>query len=145
MLALIPAKVPFGFEGSGCLHHPDFKRYVAGCQVSQPQAPVQLRDRPLALCEPRQAITPRSCGGVLVKLLLFGRLRDSLGPTIDAPVPAAGCSVAELRTMLVDSDPAYAVFATPRVRACVDRVIVDDRFVISPGQEIAFIPPVSGG
>ena len=80
-----------------------------------------------------------------LKILLFGRLGEEIGRDIVADVPAEGCTVAALRKRLVAGDPACAPLARPSVRACVDQVIVAEDFVVRPGQEVAFVPPLSGG
>jgi sulfur-carrier protein len=79
-------------------------------------------------------------------ILFFGRLADRMGRDVIADLPDEGCTVAELRRLLSDRHPhAAAELARPSVRACVDQEIVPETCIIRPGQEIAFIPPVSGG
>ncbi|WP_165356608.1 MoaD/ThiS family protein [Sphingosinicella sp. BN140058] len=80
-----------------------------------------------------------------VKILLFGSLGQEIGREILADLPPDGCSVAALRQRLAAQDPAYGALARPSIRACVDQVIVAEEFLIRPGQEVAFVPPLSGG
>jgi len=80
-----------------------------------------------------------------LKILLFGSLSEKIAREVTGDIPLEGCSVAALRKMLVDRDPSCAPLARPSTRACVDQVIVPEDFVIRPGQEVAFVPPVSGG
>lgn len=80
-----------------------------------------------------------------MRILLFGVLGETIGREIAADVPADGCTVAELRRMLVASDPAHAPIASASARACIDQAVVGEDAVIMPGQEVAFVPPLSGG
>ncbi len=80
-----------------------------------------------------------------MRILLFGSLGETIGREVTADVPADGCTVAELRRQLVNGDPAHAPLAASSVRACVDQVVVGDDHRILPGQEVAFVPPLSGG
>ena len=80
-----------------------------------------------------------------MKILLFGSIGQAIGREIEADLPAEGCSVAALRTLLVERDPAFAPLGRPSARACVDQVIVAEDFIVHPGQEVAFVPPLSGG
>ena len=80
-----------------------------------------------------------------MKILLFGQLGEQLGRELDTDVPEDGCSIAALRRMLVQKDPACAPLAGPSIRACVDQILVREDFVVRQGQEVAFVPPLSGG
>ena len=80
-----------------------------------------------------------------LRILLFGSLGEQIGREIDADLPAEGCSVATLRILLAERDPAFAPLARASARACVDQAIVREDYVIRPGQEVAFVPPLSGG
>lgn len=80
-----------------------------------------------------------------MKILIFGSLRNDIAKEVAGDIPPRGCSIRELRAMLVASDPCYAPLARPSIRACVDREIVLDDHVVRPGQEIAFVSPLSGG
>lgn len=80
-----------------------------------------------------------------MKVLLFGRLRDVAGwreRTLDAP-PA---TLAALRDRLASEDSALGeALAGPGVQAAVDKAIVRGDCPLSPGAEVAFMPPMSGG
>lgn len=80
-----------------------------------------------------------------MKVLLFGRLRDVAGwreRTLDTP-PA---NLAALLAQLASEDPALGdALAGPGVQAAVDRAIVRGDCALSPGAEVAFMPPMSGG
>lgn len=80
-----------------------------------------------------------------MRILLFGSLREDIAREVAAEIPAQGCSIRELRAMLVARDQCCAPLARPSNRACVDREIVPEDHVVRPGQEIAFVSPLSGG
>lgn len=76
-----------------------------------------------------------------MRILLFGRLGEAIGREIEV-VAATPCSVAQLRAQLARVHPALAA---PSVRACLDKTIVPDSAQVRAGQEVAFVPPLSGG
>lgn len=77
---------------------------------------------------------------------LCGRLADLADDVVDVEVPNAGISIADLRAALTDAYPALAdAILGPKVRACVDEILVDDAAIIRAGQVVAFFPPLSGG
>ena len=77
-----------------------------------------------------------------MKILLFGRLAESIGRAIHFELPEGGCTVAELRAALAKDHDALAAAG---VRACIDQEIVPESARVLPGQEVAFVPPLSGG
>jgi sulfur-carrier protein len=77
-----------------------------------------------------------------MKILFFGRLGESIGREIDLDLPAGGCTVAELRARLARAHPDLGAAG---VRACIDREIAPETALVLPAQEVAFIPPLSGG
>jgi molybdopterin synthase catalytic subunit len=79
-----------------------------------------------------------------VAVLLFGALREALGAkelSVELPERA---SVAELRALLLESQPAFAGFGA-RLRVAVNRRFAADAAALADGDEVAFLPPVSGG
>jgi molybdopterin synthase catalytic subunit len=81
---------------------------------------------------------------VFVRVRVFGALREALGAKeLSVSVPA-GASAAELRALLAEAHPPFASFG-PRLRVSVNRVFADDGAVLADGDEVAFLPPVSGG
>jgi len=79
-----------------------------------------------------------------VTVLLFGALREAVGAK-ELPVEApARTTVAGLRALLVDAQPGFGALAG-RLRVAVNREFSDDARVLADGDEIAFLPPVSGG
>lgn len=79
-----------------------------------------------------------------VSVLFFGVLREAIGAKELAVALPDGASVAALRTLLGETQPAFAPLAG-RLRVAVNREFADDAHVLAAGDEIAFLPPVSGG
>lgn len=78
-----------------------------------------------------------------LQLLCFGPAREATGSaklTISLDLP---CSVAELRTFLLERFPALGDESTLRI--AVDQSYADDELLVNGGEEIALILPVSGG
>ncbi len=80
-------------------------------------------------------------------ILLFGRLKDVFGaPTL--PLPAGVTTAAALRVRLAELHPDLAALLTSKsVRIAVNQTLVADEAgqVVRPGDEIALMPPLSGG
>jgi molybdopterin converting factor small subunit len=77
-----------------------------------------------------------------MKILLFGRLAETIGREIEHELPPGGCTVAALRAALAKE---HAGLAAETVRACIDHEIVSESALVLPGREVAFVPPLSGG
>jgi molybdopterin synthase sulfur carrier subunit len=81
----------------------------------------------------------------MVKVLLFGKLRDVAGWRERACEPAPP-TLSALRAMICADDPALAdALAAPGVQAAIDRVLAREDAVLDPGSEVAFMPAMSGG
>jgi molybdopterin synthase catalytic subunit len=79
-----------------------------------------------------------------VQVLLFGALREAAGAR-ELPLTLPGpASVATLRALLEESHPAFGKLAG-RLRVAVNREFADDACALADGDEVAFLPPVSGG
>jgi molybdopterin converting factor subunit 1 len=81
---------------------------------------------------------------MLVRVLLFAAARDLAGTdsaSVDLP---ANATVAELRAGLARRFPALAALLN-RSAIAVNHDFADDTRALSPGDEVAVIPPVSGG
>ena len=81
-------------------------------------------------------------------VLYFAWLREKTGLSEETlELPDGVRTVAGLIAWLVARGPGYAsAFATPGlVRAAVNQVFVKPEDGVSPGDEIAFFPPVTGG
>lgn len=80
------------------------------------------------------------------RILFFGSLAERLGRQIEVELPAQGCTVAELRQLVVQQDQAAgSALLEPGVRASADQAMVRDDDLVRPGQEISFFPILSGG
>ena len=83
----------------------------------------------------------------MVRVLFFASLRDAVGVDevslpIDEPL-AFDRFMAELKTAL--SDAAYAAICAENVRVAINQELVDGVRLIGAGDEVAFLPPVTGG
>jgi molybdopterin converting factor small subunit len=79
------------------------------------------------------------------KILFHGRLADLFGRDLDVEAPQ-GCSIAHLREIIAAEFPnAAEELQGRRVRAAVGDSIVADSYRIVPGEQVEFLPPVSGG
>jgi sulfur-carrier protein len=78
-----------------------------------------------------------------LRLVFLGRLEDAAGEAerLVIHAPSYAQVLAGLETDLV------AALADPRVRLAVNGQLVNDRaaLVLADGDELAFLPPVSGG
>jgi molybdopterin converting factor small subunit len=82
---------------------------------------------------------------ITTKILFHGKLATLFGRDVEIAAPL-GCSIAELRSQIVDEHPHAAdALRDKRARACVGDSIVPDSYRIAPGDEVEFLPPVSGG
>ncbi len=79
-----------------------------------------------------------------VRVLLFGSLREAAGAKELSVTLPERASVAALRALLTDSQPAFEKLAG-RLRVAVNREFASDDAALADGDEVAFLPPVSGG
>ena len=77
-----------------------------------------------------------------VEVLLFGSLREAVGAKELSVELPDGASVAALRARLAVS---HAPFARARLRVAVNRSFCEEGAALADGDEVAFLPPVSGG
>ena len=75
------------------------------------------------------------------KVLFFAHLRDAVGEEF-LTLDAAGKTVAELKEELASK---YDLPKMDTVMTAIDEEFAKDDEVIVEGDEVAFIPPVSGG
>ncbi len=83
-----------------------------------------------------------------LRVLYFAWLRDRLGRSEETlPLPAGVGDVGALRRWMRGRDPQFAaLFAEGgRIRAAVNLDFAGDEVSLSPGDEVAFFPPVTGG
>ena len=83
----------------------------------------------------------------MARILYFGRLSDAAGArevTVDLPAEIADTDA--LRDWLGKGDPILLDrLSDPRVLVAVNQVLARGSAVIGRDDEIAFLPPVSGG
>jgi molybdopterin converting factor subunit 1 len=75
---------------------------------------------------------------------LFAAARDLAGNSTTTVELPAGATVAVLRATLSNRYPALAPLLA-RSAVAVNQEYAEDSVVLSPGDELAVIPPVSGG
>jgi len=79
------------------------------------------------------------------KVLMLGRLRDVAGWR-ERTLDAAPATLSALRDLLAREDPALGeALAGKGVQAAVNKVLTREDTAIGPGDEVAFLPPMSGG
>jgi molybdopterin synthase catalytic subunit len=79
-----------------------------------------------------------------VTVKIFGSLRESVGEKeLNLELPE-GARVEELRERLVSQHPVFDQLG-PRVAVSVNLEVADANQTLSDGDEVAFLPPVSGG
>ena len=79
----------------------------------------------------------------MARVLLFGRLADVAGWR-ERAVP--GETLSAVRAALSSaSDQLAEALSGKGVQAAVDQVIVRGDAALTPGSEVAFLPPMSGG
>ncbi len=80
----------------------------------------------------------------MMKVVLLGRLRDIAGwreRTIDAPA-----TLSALRDLLYREDAALGeALAGKGVQAAVNKTLMREDVALAANDEIAFLPPMSGG
>jgi molybdopterin synthase sulfur carrier subunit len=82
-----------------------------------------------------------------VRVLYFASLRDAVGCAEESlPLPAGVATVGELRTFLSERGQTWQALSAGRnVRAARNQKMVGANDPVTPGDEIAFFPPVTGG
>ena len=79
-------------------------------------------------------------------MLFFGRLQD-VAQTGERDIAISGSpSIADLIAQIGEQQPDLAVaLGDERIRFAVNGTIVAADHALAPGDELAFLPPVSGG
>lgn len=94
---------------------------------------------------PGGAGTPAESGdAIAVRARLFARLREQAGVEIETVELPAGSTVADVYAALRGAHPALEQDRAA-VRAALNQEFADWGGVVEDGDEVAFIPPVSGG
>ncbi len=78
-------------------------------------------------------------------VLMMGRLRDVAGWR-ERRLEAAPSSLSALRALLASEDAALGLALNGQgVQAAVNKALTRDDLALAAGDEIAFLPPMSGG
>jgi molybdopterin converting factor subunit 1 len=81
----------------------------------------------------------------MIKILLFAGLSDAVGsPTVTLPLSAERATVEDVKNMLIQEFPNIKELLSKSM-AAVNQEYADESTVVNESDEIAFIPPVSGG
>lgn len=81
-----------------------------------------------------------------MRIICFGKLGEAIGRELHLEPPVGGCTVAELRQLLIARHPhAAEILSNPSIRACVGDSIVGEQFPVDPATDVEFFPPLSGG
>ena len=80
-----------------------------------------------------------------VTIKYFASIREAIGQASEQRETSA-TTLAGLRDELVAAGPSYACLSRGRaVRMALSQVMSDETALLSPGCEVAFFPPVTGG
>src|SRR5579872_1716438 len=103
----------------------------------------------------RCGATPRRCGATcrsraadVVKLVFLGRFREIANPALsEVALPGHVRTLAGLKEWLAEAEPALGqALDNARTQIAVNHAIVrDPAHPIAANDEIAFLPPMSGG
>ena len=80
---------------------------------------------------------------MLVRVYLFAMLKEALGEWVELEVPS-GANAQQLLEAFAQTYPHFAGL-TASLQVAVEHTYVPPEHPILPGQEVALIPPVSGG
>ena len=80
----------------------------------------------------------------LVQVHLFARARELAGSETVAVELSPGADVSQLRNALADHVPALRLLL-PSAKIAINHDFAGDHCTIGPTDEVALIPPVSGG
>ena len=80
-----------------------------------------------------------------VTIKYFASIREAIGQASEQRETTAA-TLAGLRDELLAAGPSYACLGRGRaVRMALGQVMSDENVLLSPGCEVAFFPPVTGG
>jgi molybdopterin synthase catalytic subunit len=80
-----------------------------------------------------------------IKIKLFAGLREVIGGDLEERIEADTITVAELHRHLEQSQPKLRPYLSALAIAVNDEFVLDDDQLLQDGDEVALIPPVSGG
>ncbi|AMA64478.1 MULTISPECIES: molybdopterin converting factor subunit 1 [Kurthia] len=77
----------------------------------------------------------------MISILFFAQLQESMGQA-QMEVPLAGKTVAEVKAWL---EKEYPLLSLGQVMTAVNEEFARDQTIVNEGDQVAFIPPISGG
>jgi sulfur-carrier protein len=81
----------------------------------------------------------------VIELKFFGRLGDIAGDSLQFESDKIS-TLEDVIAILAQQHPAvHKAISEPQVMVAVNQQVVDKSAPVSPGDEIAFLPPVTGG
>lgn len=83
----------------------------------------------------------------MVRVLFLGRLSETAGVAeMSVDLPSGEMEIEAFRALVTRSNPGLAeMIGGPSVRTVLNQAIVMQDAVVHDGDEVAFLPPVSGG
>jgi len=82
----------------------------------------------------------------MMRVLYFGKLADMVGCDEEMlDLPAGVETAGALRAWLDGARMCDGALLAPSVRLAIDQEIATDAVCLAGGEEVAFLPPVSGG
>lgn len=77
----------------------------------------------------------------MISILFFAQLQESMGQA-QMEVPLEGKTVAEVKVWL---EKEYPLLSLAQVMTAVNEEFARDQTIVNEGDQVAFIPPISGG
>lgn len=77
----------------------------------------------------------------MISILFFAQLQESMGQS-QMEVPLVGKTVAEVKAWL---EKEYPLLSLGQVMTAVNEEFARDQTIVNEGDQVAFIPPISGG
>jgi molybdopterin converting factor subunit 1 len=90
-----------------------------------------------------ESIEEKIRGRMKINVLAFGIAKDILGYTSSDIIVEDRSSIAELKKKLTDTYPKFEALA--KFDIAVNQEYQEDGYILNSNDEVAIIPPVSGG
>ena len=87
----------------------------------------------------------------MIRVLFFASLREAVGRSeYELPIQESSGAAFGLETLMAELESrlagdAYAALVAENVRIAVNQELVDGAVALRAGDEVAFLPPVTGG
>ena len=108
-------------------------------------APGDFEIRHISLTRLARALIAGLQGGLVLKVMLYGRLGEQLGSEVELDLPGGTDTVARLRTVLAQRFPGSSDEFLELTSVCIADTIVADDHLLGGAQAVEFFPPLSGG